>query len=190
MKRRYKVTIVSFILLLVISLSLNMVFAVGQGAEPGSDQDPIVSKSYVDAAIAQLSIKVQSLLDQNSALTNQNAQLTTRLTTQEQLVKALQEELKTVKASVAAGSGNTGGTGGTGNAGGTGTNTPASVGTATVNTDALRVRSQPNTTSSIVTKVLLNETVTLVSKHGDWYKITTSKGVSGYVMGKFVTIKK
>lgn len=190
MKRRYKITIVSFILLLVISLSLNIVSAVGQGAEPGSDQDPIVSKSYVDAAIAQLSIKVQSLLDQNNVLTNQNAQLTTRLTTQEQLVKALQDELKAVKTSVAAGAGNAGGAGNTGGTGNTGTNQPASIGKATVNVAALNVRSQPNTTSAIVAKVLLNETVTLVSKAGDWYKITTSKGTSGYVMSKFVTIKK
>ncbi|MEN6315786.1 MAG: SH3 domain-containing protein [Clostridiaceae bacterium] len=187
MKRRYKITIVSFILLLVISLSLNIVSAVGQGAEPGSDQDPIVSKSYVDAAIAQLSIKVQSLLDQNNVLTNQNAQLTTRLTTQEQLVKALQDELKAVKTSVAAGAGGAGNTGGTGN---TGTNQPASIGKATVNVAALNVRSQTNTTSAIVAKVLLNETVTLVSKAGDWYKIITSKGKSGYVMCKFVTVKK
>lgn len=184
MKRSYKIIIVSSLLLLVISLSLNIAFAVGQGAEPGSDQDPIVSKSYVDAAFSQLSVKVQSLLDQNNVLTNQNAQLTTRLAAQEQLIKTIQDELKAVKAGVAAGTGNSGSTGNTG------TNPPASIGKATVNIDVLRVRSQPNTTSAIVTKVLLNETVTLVLKTGDWYKITTSKGTSGYVMAKFVTVKK
>jgi len=184
MKRLYKIAAITVILLLAISLSLNIVFAVGQGAEPGSDQDPIVSKSYVDVAIAQLSAKVQSLLEQNDSLKNQNVQLTTRVTTQEQLVKALQDELKVVKTSVAAVTGNTGSTGDTT------TTPPASIGKGTVNVDALRVRAQPNTTSAIVTKVMLNETVTLVSKIGDWYKITTSKGTSGYIMGKFVTIKK
>lgn len=187
MKRRYKITAITVILLLVISLSLNIVFAVGQGEEPGSDQDPIVSKSYVDAAVAQLTAQVQLLLEQNGELKNQNTQLTTRVTTQEQAVKTLQEELKAVKSGAAAGTGTTGNTGSTGN---TGTVPPTSIGKATVNVAVLRVRAQPNTTSNVVTKVVMNETLTLVSKIGDWYKVTTAKGTAGYVMGTYVTIKK
>lgn len=186
MKRRFKATIVTVILLLVISLSLNIVFAVTQGAEPGSDQDPIVSKSYVDAAVTQLTAKIQLLLEQNDALKNQNAQLTTRVATQEQAVKVMQEELKTVKTGIKTGSAATGSTG----TGSTTTKPPVSIGKATVNVVVLNVRSQPNTTSSIVAKIALNETVTLVSKSGDWYKITTAKGASGFVMAKLVTVKK
>ena len=190
MKRRFKITAVTVILLLVVSLSLNIVFAVGQGAEPGSDQDPIVSKSYVDAAVVQLAAKIQSLLEQNNVLKNQNTQLTTRLTTQEQAVKALQEELKAVKSSVAAGTGTTGGTGSTGNTGNATTKPPASIGKATVNVPVLNVRAKANTTSAIVTKVMQNEILTLVSKSGDWYKVTTAKGATGFVMAKLIVVKK
>lgn len=187
MKRSFKITAVTVVLLLAISLSLNIVFAVGQGAEPGSDQDPIVSRSYVDAAVAQLAAKVQLLLEQNDALKNQNAQLTTSVTAQEQAVKVLQEELKAVKSSVAASTGSTGSTGNTEN---TGTKPATSIGKATVSVAVLNVRAQPNTTSAVVVKAIQNETLTLISKSGDWYKVTTAKGVSGFIMSKFVVVKK
>lgn len=181
MKRRLKITTVTVLILLVISLGLNIVFAVNQGAEPGSDQDPIVSKSYVDAAVAQLMEKIQSLEKQNDEL--------------KKTVSTLKEELKTVKSGTAAGTGSSptgsaGNTGNSGDAGNSATKPPASLGKAAVNTAVLNLRSQPNTTSPIAGKLLMNETVTLVSKSGDWYKVTTSKGKTGFVMGKFVTIKK
>jgi len=50
MKFRSKFAAATIMLVLVISLSLNIVSAINQTAIPGSDQDPIVSKSYVDAA--------------------------------------------------------------------------------------------------------------------------------------------
>lgn len=190
MKRSFKITAVTVVLLLAISLSLNIVFAVGQGAEPGSDQDPIISKSYVDAAVAQLTAKIQLLLEQNDVLKNQNAQLTSSVTAQEQAVKLLQEELKAVKSSVAAGTGTSGSTDSTGNTGNTGTKPATSIGKATVNVAVLNVRAQPNTTSAVVVKAVQNETLTLVSKNGEWYKVTTAKGVSGFIMGKFVVVKK
>lgn len=187
MKRHIKITAVTVISLLVISLSLNIVFAVGQGAEPGSDQDPIVSKSYVDAAITQLAAKVQLLLEQNDTLKNQNAQLTTRVTAQEKAVKALQDELRTVKSGTAAG---TGTSGSNGNTGSSTTKPPASIGTGIVNVAVLNVRAQPTTSSAVVIKTVKNNTLTLISKNGDWYKVTTQNGSSGYVMAKFVTVKK
>ena len=184
MKRSFKVTAVTMILLLVISLSLNIAFAVSQNAEPGSDQDPIVSKSYVDAAVAQLTAKIQLLLEQNDALKTQNAQLTSRIAASEQAVKTLQES---VKSGVPAATGNAGNTANTGNAGG---NAEASIGKGTINTAVLNVRAQANTTSAIVGKAVSGETVTIVSKSGDWYKITRANGKSGFVMAKFVTVKK
>ncbi len=187
MNRRFKISAVTVTLLLIISLSLNIVLAAGQGAEPGSDQDPIVSKSYVDAAVTQLTAKIQSLLEQNDALKN-------KLAAQEQNIKTLQEELKAVKAgSSSTGSSSTGSSGGTGNTGNTGTTGGAagsSIGKATVNTAVLNVRAQANTTSAIAGKVLNGETLTLISKHGDWYKVKTAKGITGFVMAKFVVVKK
>ena len=50
MKRRSKFAAATIMIVMVISLSLNIVFAINQSAIPGSEQDPIVSKSYVDAA--------------------------------------------------------------------------------------------------------------------------------------------
>lgn len=184
MKRRIKAMVTVLILLLVLSVGLNIVLAGNQGAEPGSDQDPIVSKSYVDAAISQLASKIQLLLEQNDALKSQNEQMATRLTSQEQSIKALQEELKLTSAAPSTPAAGTGGSAGTA------ANPPASIGKGVVNTAVLNLRSQPNTTSSIIGKLLKNETVTLISKSGDWYKITTAKGTTGYVMGKFVTVKK
>ncbi len=181
MKQSSKITAVAVILLLIISLGLNIVFAVGSGAEPGSERDPIVSKSYVDAAVVQLTAKVQLLLEQNDLLKNQNVQLTARITAQEQALKAVQEAMK---------SGAAAGAGKTGSAGGTVAKPAASIGKGIVNIEVLNIRSQPNTISSILAKVAKNETLTLVSKSGDWYKVTTSKGTSGYVMAKFVTVKK
>ena len=189
MKPHFKAVVAAGLILLAISMGMNIVFAVNSNAEPGSDQDPIVSKSYVDAAIAQLSAKVQQLLEQNDTLKSQNNQLSTRLTAQEQTLKALQEELNAVKTGAATPP-KTPGTGAS-SSGNTGSATkpPATLGNAVVNTAVLNLRSQPNTTSSIVVKLVKNETVTLVSKSGDWYKITTSKGKTGYVMAKFVTKK-
>lgn len=202
MKRSFKIFATTIVLLLVISLSLNIVFAVSQGAEPGSDQDPIISKSYVDAAVSQLTAGMQKLQEQFDALKNENTQLTTKLAAQEQANMALQNELKALKANIASGATNAGSTGNVGNAGTTGitgttgsavnsgTKPTSSIGKATVNTAVLNVRKQANTTSAIVAKVAMGETLTLVAKTGDWYKVTTSKGIAGYVMAKLITVKK
>lgn len=199
MRRGVRILAVTVVLLLVISLSLNIVFAVSNGAEPGSDQDPIISKSYVDAAVAQLAAGMQKLQEQIDALKVENAQLKDKLAGQELTNTALQNELKTLKADIASGkaasgnqtgTGNTGTTGNTGGTVGTGTKPPASIGKATVNTAILNVRKQANTTSPIVAKVAMGETLTLNAKAGDWYKVTTSKGATGYVMARLITIKK
>lgn len=194
MKPHYKSIVAAGLILLIVSMGMNIVFAVNSNAEPGSDQDPIVSKSYVDAAIAQLATKIQLLTDQNNTLKNQNDQLSARLSAQEQAIIALQTDLNKVMTGTSTTPPKSGtGAGTPGNTGTTGTKppatTPTSLGKAVVNTAVLNLRSQPNTTSSIIVKLVKNETVTLVSKSGDWYKITTSKGKTGYVMAKFVTKK-
>lgn len=193
MKRSLKITAVAIVLLLVISLSLNIVFAVSPGAEPGSDQDPIISKSYVDAAVSQLISGMQKLQEQFDELKTENTQLTTKLAAQEQSNKLLQDQLNALKADVASGKATPGSTGNTGKAGGTagtGTKPPASLGKATVNTPVLNIRQQPNTTSAIMGKVVSGETLTLISQSGGWYKATTSKGITGYVLSSLISVKK
>ncbi len=193
MKRSLKITAVTIVFLLVLSLSLNIVFAVSTGGEPGSDQDPVISKSYVDAAVSQLTAGMQKLQEQLNALKTENTQLTTKLTAQESSNKLLQDQLNALKADIAAGkvtSGNTANTGKTGGTAGTDKNTPVSTGKATVNTAILNIRKQPNTTSTIVAKAAMGDSLTLVSKAGDWSKVTTSKGITGYVMTKLILVKK
>lgn len=186
MKRRYKVAAVIVIVMFAASIGLNIALAGNQQAEPGSDQDPIVSKSYVDAVFSQLSSKVQLLLDQYDAMKGLLSQMTAKLTEQENTIKALRDELNALKSGLPASTSGQGSSTG----GGTSSGQPAQTSTAVVNVAVLNLRSAPNTTSSIVAKLVKNETVTIVSKTGDWYKVTTSRGQNGYVMGKYVTIKK
>lgn len=186
MKRRYKIFTAAVLIILAISLSLNIVSAVTQNAEPGSDQDPIVSKSYVDAAVNQLSSKVQSLLDEIGKLKTQNTQMAAEMT-------ALKAELKTVKAGTAgsgsAGSGTSGSDGSTGTSGGTST-APTTLGTGVIKPAVVNLRAQPNTTSTIMGKLLQNNTVTLISKTGNWYQVKTAGGKTGYVREDLLTVKK
>lgn len=198
MKLRSKISVTAAIILLVISLSLNIVSALNQTAVPGSDQDPIVSKSYVDAAFKELSQQLQMLVEQNDILKNQNTQLATELSKQDKTIKTLQEEINALKSGTAAAANPSAGNG-------TGGQTPAdpkptdpkpadtkpagTLGKGVVNTTVLNLRSQPNTTSSILAKLVKNETVTIVSKNNGWYKITTSKGKTGYVLGTLITVK-
>ncbi len=179
MKRRYKILTVTVLIILAISLSLNIVSAVTNSAEPGSDQDPIVSKSYVDAVINELTSKIN--------------QMTAKLTSQEQTIKALQAELKEVKGGISGagstGSGNSQSDGSSGTSAGTAT-PPATLGTGVIKTAVVNLRAQPNTTSTIVGKLLVNNTVTLVSKTGNWYQVKTAGGKTGYIREDLLTVKK
>jgi len=208
MKRGFKAAAAAVTLLFLISVGLNISYAVSKGAEPGSEQDPIVSKSYVDAAISQLSSKIQ-------ALTEQNGQLASKLAEQEKTIKALQSGLDLAKSgktsgtsgsgtsgntgtgNTGAGSGGTGsgntGAGGTGGTAGTGNGsgkTESTAGKGIVKATVVNVRVQANTTSKIVVQVVKNEVLTLISKSGDWYKVKTSKGISGYVRQDLITVQK
>lgn len=187
MKRRSKAAIAAIIILLAVSLSLNIVSAVNQTAVPGSDQDPIVSRSYVDAAFNELSAKIQMLMEQNDALKNRSNQLSAELTKQAETIKTLQSEIEALKAGAAANP-----PAGAGSGGASKTDEPKqeAVGKGVVNTAVLNLRAEPNTNSSILAKLQKNETVTIISKTSNgWYKITTSTGKTGYVLGTLITVK-
>ncbi len=190
MKLRFKIAATTVIVLLAISLSLNIVSAVNQTAVPGTDQDPIVSKSYVDAAFKELSSQIQMLIEQNDLLKSQNTQLSTELAKQDKTIKTLQNEITALKTGTAPVDTNP-----PAQSGSAGTNKPEDPKPQTtqekgvVNTAVLNLRSQPNTNSSILAKLVKNETVTIISKSNGWYKITTSKGKTGYVLGTLITLK-
>jgi len=181
MKLRSKFAAATLMLVLVISLSMNIVSALNQTAIPGSDQDPIVSKSYVDAAFEQLSAKIQALLDKNNELTNKIAE-------QEKQIKALQTEINTLKSGAAAGPAQSGsGSSGDGKA----PEQPAAQLKGVVNVAALNLREKPSTSARKLGTLYKNETVTILSDEGNgWYKIKTSKGTTGYVFAIYVTVKK
>ncbi|NLV36739.1 MAG: SH3 domain-containing protein [Clostridiaceae bacterium] len=167
MKGRVKVISIVVVIMLAISMSMNIVNALNQNAEPGSAEDPIVSKSYVDAAISKLSTEIKSLREQVDALKAQNAKL--------------QQDLMAVS-SGAAGAG----TGSSGNV----ADKPASLGTGVIKVAVVNLRSKPTTNSTILGKILLNDTVTLVSKTGNWYQVTTKKGTNGYIREDLLNVKK
>lgn len=182
MKFRSKFAAATIMLVLVISLSLNIVSAINQTAIPGSDQDPIVSKSYVDAAFEQLSSKIQMLLEKNDELTNKIAE-------QEKQIKSLQAELNALKSGSAAGTSPPGS--GSGSSGGNTDQQPAAQLTGVVNVAALNLREKPTTSSRRVGLLYKNETVTILSDEGNgWYRVKTSKGVTGYVFAIYVTVKR
>lgn len=71
MKNVTQKKILILVILLLCSISFNFVFAVSSGApEPGSDQDPLVSKSYVDTCIQKLQTENTEI---KKLLANQNS---------------------------------------------------------------------------------------------------------------------
>lgn len=55
-----------------------------------------------------------------------------------------------------------------------------------VNVEAVNVRSQANTTSTIVTSIGKNVPITVEAKEGDWYKVKTSDG-NGYIKSEYLS---
>lgn len=176
MSRKLRFFLTVGILLLVVSIGFNIAFALPGTPEPGSDQDPLITKGYVDQTIGRLNQSILNLQSQLDELKQTNQSLAQKLAAQDTVIKSLQDELKNVKTQ----------------APGTTTKppatTPASV-KGTITASILNVRAQANTTSSIVAKVVKGESVTIVTKGTEWHKIKTSKGVMGYVLGKYVSIK-
>jgi len=55
--------------------------------------------------------------------------------------------------------------------------------------DNIRLRSEANTDSKILTLVSINDEVDVIEKDGDWYKIEY-KGKTGYIKSDFIKLKK
>lgn len=61
---------------------------------------------------------------------------------------------------------------------------------ATVKTDGLNLRSEPNTTSAIQATLPAGSTLTVLEKQGDWYRINTAAGKTGWVAGWHITVNQ
>ena len=179
MKRHLKLFTVIIIIFLVISVSINVALAVTTTTTtPGSDQDPIVSKSYVDSAVSQLNLTIQALLTQIATFQTDNEKLKEQVASQNQLIATMQEDIKKINTQLAITGSNT-----------NNNTTPTTVSTGTVNTLSLNIRSKASTTASTLGSLKKGEVVTIISKSGDWLYIKTSKNLIGYVFAKFVTLK-
>jgi len=64
------------------------------------------------------------------------------------------------------------------------------LGTGTVATDALNVRSKANTSAKVLVKLERYAKVTLLTRSGTWYKVKTSRGITGWVSSTYISLKK
>ncbi|KMZ41753.1 N-acetylmuramoyl-L-alanine amidase [Bacillus sp. FJAT-27238] len=60
--------------------------------------------------------------------------------------------------------------------------------TATVKTDGLNLRSEPNTSSAIQTTFPVGSKLTVLERQGDWYRIKAADGKTGWVAGQHITV--
>jgi len=249
------------VLLLLISIGFNIATAITDGAEPGSEQDPLISKSYVDDVMAKNAAEVALLKQQVEQQKNQIDELKNQLQSggsEGFIVLALEKgqtllpgggtELILRNGVATAVSGQNGDNladvtsakdlvkgaavvvnhllissrdDGRGiKASGicyllvrgaykvneaqqaessveqppvqeNNNNTPAETGLSKgkVKASALNVRSEPNTTAAVRTKVYTGDVVTVLSKQGDWLNIKTSAGIEGWVLAQYITMQ-
>ena len=121
-------------------------------SHPGSEQDPIVSKSYVDAAFEQLSSTIQTLLDKINELNNKVAE-------QDKTIKALQDEVNALKSGTAAGNVPSG-------AAGSRNLTNSKPHSRVSSMPRRSTRGKPTTSSRKLGLLYKNETVTILSDEG------------------------
>jgi hypothetical protein len=255
MKNKLHIITVIIGVILTISISFNIVLAVNNvSAEPGSDQDPLVSKSYVDSLIEKYNNEINTLkaeIDKLKTESNQsvaNGFETVSIKANQKVMTGKGSEIifKTGKATVVKGkngaltdinlakdlstgsqialnhliiSSQNDGRGfktstqcwvlikgaynieesasgvtndndkdnSKGETGGTETKDNVSTaGKGKVIASSLNMRADKNTTSNIVGKLVKDEEVTIVSKSGDWIKVKNLKGITGWVMGKYI----
>lgn len=155
-------------------------------AEPGSDEDPLITLSYL-----------------NQQITKAKTELTQKITSLETELASVKKELSEAKAQIeslkaGSSSGNSGSTGNSGNSGNSGTGgttqpqnpstgggQPSNLGNGYVTATSLNVRSGAGTNFSIIGSLLYNTKVTLLEKSGDWYKIQYGN-TTGWVMGTYI----
>ncbi len=213
MKFRFRIIGTIGVLILITSIGFNIVLATSDSSTPGSDQDPLISKSYVDSLMQSYATKIQQLQEKYDESKKEIAQLTEKVELNDKTIKQLQSQIKeasTVKATPKpqttkspakatpkpqntpspskatpkpqtpnkADSGTTK----------TDSNT-TKVKKGVINASILNIRQKANITSDVAGKLVKGETIQIVSKSNEWYKIKTSKGIEGWVHSKYVTEK-
>ena len=132
----------------------------GPGGNPGTNSDPLVTKSYVDKAAVQ---KISAL---------------------EQQVKDLQEKVARLQETVSRleGSG-----GGTGSPGFSGTQQQPTQKTGTINSQSgANIRSGPGTGYERIGGLPYGTEVTILKSSGDWCQVRTPSGATGWAFGELL----
>ena len=66
----------------------------------------------------------------------------------------------------------------------------ANLGTGVVTTEILNLRSKPDISSDVISKLKQNDKVTLLERSEDWYRVKTSDGDIGWASSEYITIRK
>lgn len=61
------------------------------------------------------------------------------------------------------------------------------AGTVKITSGSLNVRSSPSTSAGVVASLYKNETVTLLSKEGNWWRVEYANGKSGYSSASYIS---
>lgn len=167
---------------------------------PGSESDPVVSKSYVDKAlqeriteleknVAELTVQAQSL---QSTINQLQAKIGNNSSTSATPVKPVTPSApanptpSTPKPSTSTGTEKE-----TPNSGTNQTGKDSVIGkTAYINTqNYLNMRSAPTTQASVVQKLTKDDALIIQKEEDSWYHVKLKDGTVGWVAGWLVTIK-
>ena len=130
-------------------------------AEPGSADDPAVTKSLMNQELGKL----------NSEITNLKS-----------TVSSLQKKVDSLSSSNS-GSSNSGSS----NSGSTSSGTTSSIGTGVVTAESLNVRRGAGTSYTKVGEVRKGANVTILKKSGSWYQIKYNT-ITGWVSGDYLNV--
>lgn len=128
---------------------------------PGDADDPVVTQSYVETTLGE-----------------RLATLTTR-------IEELEAEVASLKGTGAAATTTPGTTTPTTTTPTTTTPSTTTGTTLTVTGNTLRVRSGPGTNYEVVSSLAKGDKVTKLGQEGDWYRIQTSDGKTGYISTQY-----
>lgn len=134
----------------------------GPGGEPGSNSDPLVTKSYVDKAAGQ------------------------KLSDLERQVKELQEKVVRLQETVSRLEGY-GGTPAPGASPGSSGTQQTTQKTGTINSQSgANIRSGPGTNYERIGGLPYGTEVTILKSSGGWYQVRTPSGATGWVFGELL----
>ncbi|MGI5891410.1 MAG: SH3 domain-containing protein [Bacillota bacterium] len=164
------------VILIVAAIVCGVVgFVVGQVVQaafnsPGSENDPLVSQSYVETIVGERTAALQTQIEelQNQLNLLQGGPATTTTSSDNTDKNNSNNDSNNKSEDIDS-------------------NTQSDK-TVTVTGNSVNVRSQPNTSASIVSSVAKGDKLTYISKEGDWYKVKMSNGSEGWIASWLATV--